>query len=117
LAGLCLLALAACAGDAPVVLAPLLDAGAAWGRSPALLESSELRSWSSAERQPYSFPAFPHGNKDFNNFIAVCGSRPALPLEHCAAPGSCDPALGGQLIARDDSGPGCDLACLLHGRP
>lgn len=55
---------------------------------------------------PYSYPAFPHGNKDFNNFLDVCGSRPSLPLIALDAPGSCEPELGGHLIARDDRGPG-----------
>ncbi|HKU38890.1 MAG TPA: hypothetical protein VJR89_12105, partial [Polyangiales bacterium] len=71
-----------------------------------LLTSSELRSWSSAERMPYSYPAFPYGNKDFNNFLAPCGDRPRPPLAVFDAPGGCDPELGGYLIARDDDGPG-----------
>jgi hypothetical protein len=117
-----LLALASCAADTelpPLMSAPPADSDTSGPaeRSPALLESSVLRSWSSAEREPYSFPAFPHGNKDFNNFIAACGSQPALPLERFDAPGSCEPGLVGHLIARDDGGPGVISRVYFTGGP
>lgn len=45
------------------------------------------------------------GNKDFNNFLAVCGDRPQVFLGTSDG-GQCEPGLDGYVIASADDGPG-----------
>jgi hypothetical protein len=82
---------------------PLTDI---WSTLPTL-EGTTYREWSSHERgSTPSFPQFPHGNKDFNNFIAVCGAVPSVPWQVADEIGPCEPSLRGYVIAAEDAGPG-----------
>lgn len=88
-----------CAADAPP---PLTDA---WSMLP-VLDGTEYVGWSSAERGASDIPLFAHSNKDFNNFIAVCGAVPQLQFQAVDRFGPCEAPLHGYLIAEDNSGPG-----------
>jgi hypothetical protein len=71
------------------------------------LGAGSYRGFSSYDRDPNSaFLLTGAGNKDFNNFLAVCGDRPALLGQTVDGTGPCDPGLDGYLIAASDDGPG-----------
>jgi hypothetical protein len=88
-------------GAEPAAL-PLTDA---WNTVP-VLDGTLYREWTSTERVATGLALFAHANKDFNNFIAVCGAEPELNFQHVDRTGPCEPPLRGYLIASDDSGPG-----------
>jgi hypothetical protein len=70
------------------------------------------------QRNDIAYPPLVAGNKDFNNFLAVCGGRPALFDQAVDDSVPCDPGLQGYLIASDDSGPGFVSRILYSsGRP
>lgn len=61
------------------------------------------RMFSSHDRDERSQYPFLHaGNKDFNNFLAVCGERPTLLFQVVDGSGSCDDGIDGYLIAAAD---------------
>lgn len=77
-----------------------------WDAVPALQQST-TRIFTSRER-PDSGLWIPYdaGNKDFNNFIAVCGVRPAVGYQYVDDPSyACPPGEEGYLLAAAD-GPG-----------
>jgi len=78
-----------------------------WDSLPAF-RSSRYRQISSYDRgRKTDYPIVDPGNKDFNNFVAVCGTRPETLLQEVDDhPSRCDPGNEGYLIAADDSGPG-----------
>jgi hypothetical protein len=92
-------------GDA----AALVDQGVAafsWESIPAL-GMQRYREFTSYDRDESSdFPLVPPGNKDFNNWLAICGNRPTINYGSIVGTAPCDPGLEGYLIASDDSGPG-----------
>jgi Protein of unknown function (DUF2961) len=73
----------------------------------ALPTPQDLHYWQFSSRDPErrTFADIDFGNKDFNNFIAVCGERPAVRDQTVSDPAQCEPGLAGYLIAADD-GPG-----------
>jgi hypothetical protein len=76
-----------------------------WNSLP-VLGTLKHRTFSSYDRsEEKKYPFVPAGDKDFNNFLAVCGSRPKLLFEEVSGDGPCEPGLEGHLIAADD-GPG-----------
>jgi hypothetical protein len=80
-------------------------AALSWESMP-VLGSSAFRLISSYDRDEQStFPFVAAGNKDFNNWIAVCGETQNT-LSGFSDGSPCDPGLHGYLIASDDSGPG-----------
>ncbi|HMJ15596.1 MAG TPA: DUF2961 domain-containing protein [Polyangiaceae bacterium] len=103
------LAAAGCGSDEPL-RAPLRP-GAGWRE---LLDWDGLPAFaggtyqliSSYDRDERSaYPFIPAGNKDFNNFLAVCGDRPTLIFQHVDGAAGCEPGPEGYLIAAAD-GPG-----------
>src|ERR1700712_4133492 len=89
-----------CGDELPHMAASVQGAPDAWLAMP---ESRGLRYalWSSADPGPAKFDDVDYGNKDFNNFVAVCGRRPAL-RDQIISEHVCDPGLEGYLIASDD---------------
>lgn len=77
----------------------------AWRRLP-VLGTSRASGTSSRDRElGETFTLIDPGNKDFNNFLAVCGDRPALFLgRDDGVP--CDAGIDGYVIASADDGPG-----------
>lgn len=119
--GVAALALAACTSD------PILDPssigvppGSVWytlldfGALP-VLGRTQYRLFSSYDRSEEArYPLVPAGDKDFNNFLAVCGSRPAVLFQEVVEPTPCEPGREGYLIAADD-GPGFVARMLYAG--
>ncbi|HVW27956.1 MAG TPA: DUF2961 domain-containing protein [Polyangiaceae bacterium] len=89
--------------------AALVDRGVAafsWESIPAL-GTERYREFTSYDRDEMSnFPLVPPGNKDFNNWLAICGDRPTINYGSVVGTAPCDANLEGYLIASDDSGPG-----------
>jgi hypothetical protein len=87
----------------------LVDQGFAalsWSALPAL-GTSRYRAYTSYDRnETSSYPFVSPGNKDFNNWLAVCGDQHAIGYGVTVGGATCDPGLQGYLIASDDSGPG-----------
>jgi hypothetical protein len=76
-----------------------------WDRIPSI-EQGRFRRFSSHDRNPTSAnPLVDPGNKDFNNFTAVCGDRPTVSLQEADGVEPCD-AGPGYVIAAADDGPG-----------
>jgi hypothetical protein len=76
-----------------------------WAALPTL-HSGRYRQFSSRDRDEASaYDGIDAGNKDFDGFLAVCGSRPELSMQQVDDV-ACDPGLEGYLIASDDDGPG-----------
>jgi hypothetical protein len=89
--------------------AALVDRGVAsmsWSSIPALgtQRYHELTSYDRDEAS--TFPFVLPGNKDFNNWLAICGDRPTINYGSVVGTAPCDANLEGYLIASDDSGPG-----------
>ena len=77
-----------------------------WAALP-LLGHGQYRMFTSYDRdEDSSYPLLDRGNKDFNNFLAICGVDLPIALQKSDDSASCAPALQGFLIASDDSGPG-----------
>ena len=77
-----------------------------WAALPAL-GRGQYRMFAGYDRNDdSSYPVLDPGNKDFNNFLAVCGVDLSVPLEKSDDSGSCAPGLRGYLVASDDHGPG-----------
>lgn len=76
-----------------------------WRALPVLGTARASRSSSRDRELGETYPPIDPGNKDFNNFLAVCGDRPALLLgRDDGVP--CDPGIEGYVIAAADDGPG-----------
>jgi hypothetical protein len=110
-AGLSLLATLACAEAEPAAGPEAIgdDAGwralFGWDELP-VLRAGRYRQWSSRDRDEASaYASIDPGNKDFDGFLAACGSRPTL-LDQQLDGARCEPELAGYLIASDDHGPG-----------
>lgn len=82
-----------------------LEALTSWDAIP-ILDDGAFQTDSSYDRTLDPFSNFAPGNKDFNNFIAVCGARPELWGQHVDGVTGCAPGLEGYLVASDDTGPG-----------
>lgn len=77
-----------------------------WDTIP-VLDTAHYRQVSSHDRlRSPEYPPLDPGNKDFNNFIAVCGERPEQFLQETDGTDGCEPGMEGFLIAMDDHGPG-----------
>jgi hypothetical protein len=76
-----------------------------WSALPSL-KPGRFRMTSGFQRDDIPYLMMVAGNKDFNNFLAVCGGRPALGYQAVDDSVPCDPGLQGYLIASDDRGPG-----------
>jgi hypothetical protein len=76
-----------------------------WDALPVLGQSRSAQSSSRERDGAATTPGLEPGNKDFNNFMAICGQRPQV-----VAGGSdgaeCDPGIEGYVIASADDGPG-----------
>lgn len=87
----------------------LIDRGVAslsWDTIPTL-GTQRYRTFTSYDRDEASkFPLITAGNKDFNNWLAICGNRPTINYGSIVGTAPCDDGLQGYLIASDDSGPG-----------
>ena len=78
----------------------------AWNDVP-VLHNYSYQQFSSYDRKRKSYyPALDPGNKDFNNFIAVCGKRPELIFQEIDDQSQCEEGREGYLIASTDNGPG-----------
>jgi hypothetical protein len=78
----------------------------AWGALPVLVRG-QYRTFTSHDRDDASiYPLLDPGNKDFNNFMAVCGVNLPIALQKTDESASCAPSLEGFVIASDDNGPG-----------
>lgn len=76
-----------------------------WQNLPAF-DARHYQMFSSYDHDERSqYPFLPAGNKDFNNFLAVCGNRRTLPYQVSEGSGRCDEGIDGYLIAAAD-GPG-----------
>jgi hypothetical protein len=71
-----------------------------------VLDGTRYTGWSSFERGSTGLAVFAHSNKDFNNFVEVCGAEPSLEFQHVDRAGPCAEPERGYLIAEDVSGPG-----------
>jgi hypothetical protein len=103
----CGLALA-CTDESIVPIVPDADAGwealADWDAIPVLGSSRHavISSYERPDRAP--FPLIQPGNKDFNNFVAVCGERPETLFQNSDG-AACAPGIEGYVIA-EAAGPG-----------
>jgi len=71
------------------------------------LRAGSYRQFSSYDRLPNNqVPLIQPGNKDFSNFLAVCGHPNQPTHTYADSTAACDPGLQGLLIASDDEGPG-----------
>ena len=78
----------------------------AWSALPALT-SGQYRMFAGYDRnENSSYPLLDSGNKDFNNFLAVCGVDLDVALEKSDDSASCAPGLQGYVVVADDNGPG-----------
>jgi hypothetical protein len=78
----------------------------AWSALP-VLTSGRYRMFAGYDRdENSSFPLLDSGNKDFNNFLAVCSVDLDIALEQSDDTASCAPSLQGYVVAADDNGPG-----------
>jgi hypothetical protein len=76
-----------------------------WQNIPAF-DANHYQMFSSYDHDERSqYPFLPAGNKDFNNFLAVCGNRRTLPYQVSQGSARCDEGIDGYLIAAAD-GPG-----------
>ncbi len=72
-----------------------------------VLGTSVFGEFASYDRDESStFPFVQPGNKDFNNWLAICGGRPTINYGVTLGTSSCDPGQQGYLIASTDDGPG-----------
>jgi hypothetical protein len=62
--------------------------------------------YSTRDRENAAFSQFDAKNKDFNNFIAVCGSGQPMVTLQADDGAACDPGSSGHVLAADDRGPG-----------
>ncbi|MET0596112.1 MAG: DUF2961 domain-containing protein [Polyangiaceae bacterium] len=77
-----------------------------WSALP-VLAAGQYRMFAGYDRdEGSSYPLFDAGNKDFNNFLAVCGVDLDIAFEKSDDSVSCDPGLQGYVVAADDHGPG-----------
>jgi hypothetical protein len=77
-----------------------------WAALP-LLTRGQYRMFTSYDRDDdSSYPLVDPGNKDFNNFLAICGVDLPIALQKSDDSASCAPSLQGFVIASDDNGPG-----------
>lgn len=76
-----------------------------WAGQPRLIGSGTRMFTSTEPAQEVPWPFFDAGNKDFNNFLAVCGDRPVTVFQTESDPSLCEPGREGYLIAAAD-GPG-----------
>ena len=86
------------------------DAGPAvftsWTALPVLVRG-QYRMFTGYDRdEASSYPLIDPGNKDFNNFLAVCGVELPIALQKSDDSASCAPGLQGFVVASDDNGPG-----------
>jgi len=89
---------AASVADMPLMAASI---DAAWRALP-LMRGFQYRSFTSHGPEDRGVPGLAdRGNQDFNNFLAVCGGRPAV-RHQTVAGARCDQQLEGYLIAADD---------------
>ena len=71
------------------------------------LEERRYRVFTSTDTlKQAKYPLADPGNKDFNNFLAVCGGRPIPLLTEQLEPARCGDGIPGYLIAAADDGPG-----------
>lgn len=78
----------------------------AWHNLP-VLDASRYEQQSSYDRLKHlDYPIVDPGNKDFTNFLAVCGDRPEISMQESDDLPGCEPGMRGYLIAMDDRGPG-----------
>jgi hypothetical protein len=78
----------------------------AWAALP-VLTSGRYRMFAGYDRdENSSYPLLDSGNKDFNNFLAVCNVDLDVALEQSDDTASCAPSLQGYVVAADDNGPG-----------
>lgn len=75
-----------------------------WLSLPLPLERSYWQ-YSTRDPEQETFANIDANNKDFNNFLAVCGDRPSVLLQ-TSAQGPCEPGVDGYVLAADDDGPG-----------
>lgn len=77
-----------------------------WSALP-VLTAGQYRMFAGFDRDENSnYPLLDSGNKDFNNFLAVCGVDIDIALEQSDDSASCAPGLQGYVVASDDNGPG-----------
>ena len=78
----------------------------AWSALP-VLTPGQYRMFAGYDRDESSnYPLLDSGNKDFNNFLAVCDVDLDIALEQSDDAVSCAPGLQGYVVAADDNGPG-----------
>ena len=76
-----------------------------WDALPVLGQTRTAQSSSRQRDGAATTPGLEPGNKDFNNFTAICGDRPEVLASNSDAAG-CDPGIEGYVIASADDGPG-----------
>jgi hypothetical protein len=77
-----------------------------WQALPVLV-SGQYRMFAGYDRDDDSdYPLIDAGNKDFNNFLAVCDVDLPIALQKSDDSVSCAPSLKGYVVAADDHGPG-----------
>ena len=77
-----------------------------WSSLP-VLASGQYRMFAGYDRnENSSYPLLDPGNKDFNNFLAVCGVDLDVAFEESDGSASCAPGLQGYVVVADDNGPG-----------
>lgn len=71
-----------------------------------LAQGRSYLQYSTRDREREPFTQFDPKNKDFNNFVAVCGDNQPTTLLQTDDQAPCDPGLRGHVLAADDAGPG-----------